>query len=222
MDFDPAILRNGLIVFIFIAGSLCLRAYAQAWVATKLGDRTPEAEGRLTTNPVPHVDLLGTIVLPLIFIFYLQPPLNRFDLTLFLGWAKPVPFNANNFRNPRWGAVLTQFAGFGMSFLILLACAILGGVLLRSRPDLAPLIFGLMSINATFMVFDWLPIPPLPGGVLMRHLGFISEERYYHIARWSGLVLIILINIRPVMMVFAILKSLVLLPFVAIMQLIAG
>lgn len=218
---DPATLRNGLIVFLFLAGSLCLRAYAQAWVATKLGDRTPANEGRLTANPLPHVDILGTVVLPLIFIFYLQPPLNRYDLTMFLGWAKPVPIEPRNFKNPHRGAVLTQFAGFAMSFLILLACAVVGGLLMRSRPDLAPLFFGLMSVNAMFMVFDWLPIPPLPAGVLLRHLGWVSEERYMHIARWSGLVLIILINLRPFVILFNIAKAIILSPFLVLMELLA-
>ena len=103
---DPEVLRNGLIYFILLAASLCLRAYAQAWVANRLGDRTPAMEGRLTTNPLPHIDILGTVALPLIFIFYLQPALNRTDLRLFLGWAKPVPINPHNFKNPKGGAVL--------------------------------------------------------------------------------------------------------------------
>src|SRR5688572_23454689 len=101
MDFDPAALRSGLITFFVIASSLCLRAYAQAWVATRLGDRTPQYQGRLTINPLPHVDLLGTVVLPLIFIFYLQPALSRQSLIMFLGWTKPVPIDPHNFKNPR-------------------------------------------------------------------------------------------------------------------------
>lgn len=221
MDFDPAILRNGLIVFFLLASSLCLRAFAQAFVATKLGDRTPHAEGRLTLNPLPHVDLFGTVVLPLIFIFYLQPALSRQSLTMFLGWAKPVPINPNSFRNPRRDAVLVQFSGMAMGLLLLLGSAVAGGLLYRADPQIVEIFGILISINSSLIVFDCLPIPPLPGGGLLRYLGYISEETYQNMARWGGLVLLILINLKPFAMVFGILQGLVALPFIMILEAIA-
>lgn len=221
MDFDPAILRNGLIVFFLLASSLCLRAYAQAWVATRLGDRTPQGEGRLTLNPLPHVDLLGTVVMPLILIFYLQPALSRQSLTMFLGWAKPVSINPHNFKNPRRDAVFVQFSGLAMSLLLLLGSAVAGGSLYRADPQIVEIFGALISINSSLVVFDCLPIPPLPGGGLLRYLGYISEETYWNIARWGGLVLIILINLKPFAMLFAILQGLVALPFIMILEAIA-
>ncbi len=218
---DPLVLRNGLIYFIILAASLCLRAYAQAWVATRLGDRTPREAGRLTANPLPHVDLLGTVVMPLIFIFYLQPALSRQDLTLFLGWAKPVPINPPNFKNPRSGAVLVQFSGFGMSLILSLFAAIAGGLCYRADPQILGIFGALIAINSCLIVFDCLPVPPLPGGGLLRHLGYISEETYVNIARWSGLGILILINIKPVAMLFSIVQGLVALPFYLIMEKIA-
>lgn len=221
MDFDPAILRNGLIVFFLLASSLCLRAFAQAFVATKLGDRTPQAEGRLTMNPLPHVDLLGTVVLPLIFIFYLQPALNRQNLTMFLGWAKPVPINPHSFRNPRRDAVLVQFSGMAMSLLLLLVAAVAGGFLYRADPQIVEIFGALISINSSLVVFDCLPIPPLPGGALLRHLGYISEETYLNIARWGGLILLILINLKPFAILFGLLQGVVALPFIMILKAVA-
>lgn len=218
---DPEVLRNGLIYFILLAASLCLRAYAQAWLANRLGDRTPAMEGRLTTNPLPHVDILGTVALPLIFIFYLQPALDRNDLRLFLGWAKPVPINPHNFRNPKSGAVLVQFAGFGMSMVLCLVAAIGGGLGYRADPQIVGIFGALISINSCLMVFDWLPLPPLPGGALLRHLGYISEETYWNIARWGGLVLIILLNFKPVAQLLGILQSIAALPFFLILERIA-
>lgn len=218
MDFDPATLRNGLIFYLLLASSLCLRAYAQAWVADRLGDRTPALEGRLTTNPLPHIDLLGTVVMPLIFIFYLSPSLDRQNLTLFLGWAKPVPFNEHNFKHPRRGAVLVQFAGLAMSLILLLLAAVAGGFLYRADQQVIEIFAGLIAVNSCLIVFDCLPLPPLPGGVLLRHLGYISEATYFQIARWSGLVLIILINLKPFAMAFAVLRGLVALPFFMIME----
>ncbi len=223
MDFDIATLRNGLIYFFLIASSLCLRAYAQAWVATRLGDPTPRADGRLTANPLPHVDLLGTVVMPLLFIFYFQPALNSHNLTMFLGWAKPVPINPHNFKNPRRDAVITQFAGFGMGLLTLTMGAVAGGLLWRAgQRELAGICEALMGINACLMVFDLLPIPPLPAGGLLRHLGYISEETYWNISRWSGLALIILINLKPFMILFGIFRGLLMLPFYLLMQAIAS
>mgnify|MGYP000440742432 CR=1 FL=1 len=218
---DPLVLRNGLIYFIILAASLCLRAYAQAWVANRLGDRTPRDEGRLTANPLPHVDLLGTVVLPLIFIFYLQPALDRADLRMFLGWAKPVPINPRNFANPRGGAVLVAFSGMGMSLLLCLFGAIAGGLCYRADPQILGVFGALIAINSFLVIFDCLPLPPLPGGNLLRHLGYISEETYLNIARWSGLVIIILVNLKPVVMVLGILQGLVALPFYLIMEKIA-
>ena len=221
MSFDPAFLRNGLILFIILAASLCLRAYAQAWVANRLGDRTPSMEGRLTINPLPHIDFLGTIVLPLIFIFYLQPSLSRQNLFLFLGWAKPVPINPQNFKNPKSGVIFTQFAGMAMGLLLCLLAAVAGGLCYRAQPEAVQIFMALISINSCLIIFDCLPIPPLPGGVLLRQLGYISEETYLNIARWSGLALIILINVRPFTIAFAIVQQLIALPFVLIMQALA-
>ena len=218
---DPVALRNGLIYFIILAASLCLRAFAQAWVANRLGDRTPQMEGRLTANPLPHVDILGTVALPLIFIFYLQPSLDRADLRLFLGWAKPVQINPHNFKNPRGGAVLVGFSGLIMSLILLLFAAVAGGLFYRADPQVVGIFGALVSINACLVVFDCLPIPPLPAGALLRHLGYISEEAFANMSRWSGLVIIILINIKPVAMAFGILQGVVAWPFFVIMEKIA-
>ena len=221
MDFDFSTLREGLILYLLLATSLCLRAYAQAWMADKMGDHTPRLEGRLTSNPLPHIDLLGTVIMPLVFIFYLQPSLSRQNLTLFLGWAKPVPMNPSNFSNPRRGIIFTQFSGMGMSLLLCLLAAVFGGILFRADPAVVGIFTGIIAINSCLIVFDCLPLPPLPGGVLLRQLGYISEETFMHIARWSGLALIILINIRPCAMVFGILRGLVAFPFMMLMEMIA-
>ncbi len=219
---DPLVLRNGLIYFIILAASLCLRAFAQAWMANRLGDRTPAMEGRLTLNPVPHVDLLGTIVLPLISIFYLQPALDRASLRFFLGWAAPVPINPHNFKNPRTGVLLTQFAGTGFSILLSFVAAVAAGLCLRlHNPDPVEIFGVIIIINCSLMVFDCLPLPPLPGGVLLRHLGFMSEETFVHIARWSGLVMLILINVPAVAKVISFLVGVATIPFSIVMQLVA-
>src|ERR1043166_2972918 len=89
------VLRTGLIFYFLLFAVMILRAFAQAWLAERLGDPPPRSEGRVTLYPPPHVDLLGTVVLPLICIFYLQPRIG--DLVFFLAWTRPVPTNPSNF-----------------------------------------------------------------------------------------------------------------------------
>src|SRR3954453_14149578 len=111
MDLSPEALRGGLLFYILLIVCLGLRAYAQAWMADRLGDPTPREEGRLSLNLIVHMDLLGSAILPLLSIFYLQPGLRRLgDISFFLGWAKPVPINPANFERPQRDMLFTQFA----------------------------------------------------------------------------------------------------------------
>src|SRR4051812_15383551 len=126
LGLTPEALRSGLILYFLLFAVLVLRAFAQAWVADRLGDPTPRNDGRVTLYPPPHVDLLGTVVLPLLCIFYLQPRLGQ--LNFFLAWTKPVPTNPHNFNHPRRGELFTQFAGFGMCVLIATLAAVAGGI----------------------------------------------------------------------------------------------
>lgn len=206
MDFSISAdqLRHGLIFFLLLFASLVLRAFAQAWLADRLGDPTPREEGRVTLYPVPHIDLFGTIFLPLIFIFYLWPATTASNIYFFLAWAKPVPINPNNFTHPGRGMFFTQFAGFGMSVLLSVAAAVAGGFLYKNAPVTAEVFLGIIGLNAALMFYDLLPMPPLPGGMLLRFFGIISEEAYMSIARWGGLVVLVLLNIpftRGLMMV---------------------
>lgn len=207
----PEALRAGLIFYLLLFSCLILRSFAQAWLADRLGDPTPRAEGRVTLYPVPHVDLMGTVVLPLICIFFLQPRLG--SINFFLAWTNPVPINAAHFRNPSRDYLLTQLAGCGMSILLATLSAVVGGLSYHHEPRLAEIFGSLIGINAMLIVLDLLPIPPLPGAMLLRHWGFISEERFWSIARWSGLAFMIAINIGPIRTALSVLISLVALPF---------
>src|SRR5215217_2970855 len=131
-DLSPDEIRTGLIFYFLLFAVLILRAFAQAWLADRLGDPTPRNDGRVTLYPPPHVDLLGTVILPLICIFYLQPSLRQ--INFFLAWTKPVPTNPSNFSHPRRGELFTQFAGCGMCILIALVTAVVGGLLFRFEP----------------------------------------------------------------------------------------
>lgn len=205
-------LRYGLITFIFIGASLCLRAYAQAWLANRLGDRTPAIEGRLTLNPIPHVDLLGTVILPLVCIFYIQPRLEH--LWFFLAWAKPVPINPGAFAQPRKHYLYCLLAQTAISLAMMLAVSVLGAGAFRIDPNTAMLVEGILGINACLVVLDLLPLPPLPGALILVNRGWMKEETYLSVGRWGGLILLVAFQLPPVQMLFAILRGLVATPFV--------
>ena len=221
MDFGltPETLRAGLIFYFLLFAVLILRAFAQAWLADRLGDPTPRNDGRVTLYPPPHVDLLGTVILPLICIFYLQPRLTQ--INFFLAWTKPVPTNPSNFSHPRRGELFTQFAAFGMCFLIATLAAVVGGLLVHVEPRSLEISFSLIGICAMLMVLDLLPIPPLPGGMLLRHWGIISEEAFWSISRWSGIVLLIMFNLPPVRMVIGTAVAIIASPFALLLRSIA-
>ena len=221
LGFSPEVLRTGLIFYFLLFACLILRAFAQAWLADHFGDPTPRDEGRVTLYPVPHIDLLGTVVLPLICIFYLQPRIGT--INFFLAWTNPVPINEAHFRNPQRDFLFTQFAGFAMSFLLALAAAVGGGLLCRFDPDprIVEIIGFMISINAMLIVLDFLPVPPLPGGMLIRHWGWISEATYWTIARWSGLALIIFFNLPVTRWMITVLVKLVAVPFAILFGILA-
>src|SRR5687768_14446872 len=218
-DLTAQELRAGLIFYFLLFAVLILRAFAQAWLADRLGDPTPRSDGRVTLYPPPHIDLLGTVVLPLICIFYLQPQLAQ--INFFLAWTKPVPTNPSNFTNPGRGEIFTRFAGCAMCIVIATLSAVIGGLVVQSEPRSMDISYTLIGICAMLMVLDLLPIPPLPGGMLLRHWGVISEEAFWSISRWSGILLLVAFNVPPVRVVIGACVAIVASPFVLLLEAIA-
>ncbi len=217
MDFgiDPETLRRGLIFYLVLIASLCIHEWAHAITAHKLGDDTPDREGRVSLNPIVHMDLFGSVIFPLLCIFV-------FPGGLLFGWGKPVNIDISNFRHRRRDEILTTLAGPGSNLALALVAAIVGGVLFRFEPRTAELFVQLIGINVLLAVFNLIPLPPLDGGRVMRHIAGMTEETFHNIARWSFLIILIAINIPAFRLVLGAVMGLVAAPYLFLYRLIAG
>ncbi len=155
-----------LIVLLF---SVVIHEVSHGFVALYLGDSTAKLSGRLTLNPLKHLDLFGSFILPLL-LFWITA--GRGPI---FGWAKPVPVNPYNFRNLRWGDLLVSIAGPASN----LALALFFGLVLRFLPlpdPLAQLFSVIVFLNLVLMVFNLIPLPPLDGS----HIIFSLLPLRYH------------------------------------------
>ena len=194
MDFlgiGPAELRQGLILYIVLVASLSIHEWAHAFTADRLGDDTPRLQGRVTLNPVAHMDLLGTVILPLVCIFILGG-------SFFFGWGKPVMVNHANFKHKKRDDIITTLAGPFSNLVLALLSAAVGGLVYRADPNTLELFRLLIGLNVALAVFNMIPLPPLDGSRVMRHAVGMSEETFINLSRWSFLILMVGINLPPI------------------------
>jgi Zn-dependent protease len=175
--------------------AIVLHEIAHGWVANAFGDPTARRKGRLSLNPLRHVDPIGTIALPLVLAVAGAP---------IFGWAKPVPVVARRMRNPRLHMILVALAGPGMNLLLAIAGALLlAALLLRPGSGLAWLflalnLFNFVAINIFLAVFNMLPIPPFDGGHVVE--GLLPRRAAVHYAklrRYGFLLLVVLLFLLP-------------------------
>lgn len=168
---------SGVKILIPLILSLSVHEFAHAWAAWRLGDDTAARMGRLTLNPIAHVDLVGTIILPLLSIPF--------------GWAKPVPISPTRFRrdvNMSTGMMLTAAAGPLSNVILAVLSTVAFGLIIRFYPEAAPrgsgvreLLGMMIQLNVGLAIFNMIPVPPLDGS---RIVEWLLPTRFREV--WDG------------------------------------
>ncbi len=200
---------NIIIMIIVLLFSVVFHEVSHGWVAYKLGDDTAYKMGRLTLNPIPHIDPYMTVLLPLILGFMT-------GWRVMFGGAKPVPVNPYNFKNPKKGMAITAAAGPVSNLILIAASVILFRILLIlgfvEKYDVQKRFFTnemnfidaffvyAVLINTVLMVFNLIPIPPLDGSkVIMGFMSYEQAAKYESFSRYGMYVLIGLLFLGSIM-----------------------
>jgi Zn-dependent protease len=188
---DLSFLRDGLLQLILLIISIGLHEFGHAWMADLRGDPLPRLQGRVTLNPFAHTDLIGTIILPAVMIF-LSP---GFGL---IGWGKPVQISLPNPKTRRMDDIYITLAGPGMNLVLCFVFAVIGGLGdfdPRSQAVIIDFLQMGVFLNASLVVFNLIPIPPLDGSRIAVRLGLYSEETFLMLARWGFIILLVAVNL---------------------------
>jgi Zn-dependent protease len=194
---DQGILLDGLISYLCLVILITFHEFGHAWMSWKRGDDTARLLGRITLNPIAHMEFFGTVVLPLLAIFLASAGSGLSSFVI--GWGKPVPVNSCNLKNRGFDWVLIALAGPAMNVLL----AVLSMALARAGMGLdsnAIMDFGfrLAIMNFALCYFNLIPIPPLDGSHVARYFIGMSEETYLGLCRYGFFILIFVIQIPQV------------------------
>ena len=177
-----------IIVFIIVLGSVILHELSHGVVAYFLGDRTAKDAGRLTLNPVKHIDPFMSILVP-VLLYIMHAPV--------FGGAKPVPINSRNLKGKEWGMALVALAGPLTNFLLALIAFLIAnftGILYAPNTDIVKFVFSeIVIINLGFMIFNLIPIPPLDGSRVLYAIAPDAVRNFMMEMEKYGIIIIYLL-----------------------------
>lgn len=174
--------------FVVLIFSIVIHEFSHGWMADHLGDPTARHMGRLTLNPVPHIDLMGSIIVPLILLIS--------SAGFIIGWAKPVPYNPYNLRDKKNGEMLVAFAGPASNLLLALVFGIMIRILLLQGIGIDSSVISFFSIvvlyNILLAVFNLVPIPPLDGSKILFHFLPYSAHNIRETMERNGMLFLVI------------------------------
>ena len=174
--------------FVVLIFSIVIHEVSHGWVANHLGDPTARYMGRLTLNPIPHIDLMGSIIVPFILLIS--------GTGFIVGWAKPVPYNPYNLRDKKNGEMLVALAGPASNLLLALVFGIIIRILLIQGIGMDSSIILFFSVivflNILLAIFNLVPIPPLDGSKIMFHFLPYSMRNVREILERNGMLFLII------------------------------
>ena len=200
MDLTLEHIARGLTAYVVLLFSLSVHESAHAWMAHRMGDDTALRLGRVSLNPIVHIDPIGTVLFPLIQIFTGIPT---------LGWAKPTPYNPANFRRDvsmRQGHMLVAGAGplsnllLALLFTAVFFVIVRAGVALSGSNPLVALVAAGIQMNIVLAIFNFVPIPPLDGSKVASYgLPGSFGDRYDRVMEPYGYMILLLLMITGVL-----------------------
>jgi Zn-dependent protease len=200
VDFSPEHIARGLTAYVVLLFSLSVHESAHAWMAHRMGDDTALRLGRVSLNPIVHIDPIGTVLFPLIQIFTGIPT---------LGWAKPTPYNPANFRRDvslRQGHMMVAGAGplsnllLALLFTAVFFVIVRAGVAVTGRNPLVMLVAAGIQMNIVLALFNFVPIPPLDGSKVASYgLPGSFGDRYDRVMEPYGYMILLLLMITGVL-----------------------
>ena len=174
--------------FVILIFSIVIHEFAHGWMANNLGDPTARFMGRLTLNPIAHIDLVGSVILPLFLLLS--------GSSYMFGWAKPVPYNPYNLRDKKKGELLVAIAGPVSNLMIALIFGTIIRMLLLQGYAIDSniiIMFGIIVLyNVLLAVFNLVPIPPLDGSKVLFHFLPYSMQNIREVLEKNGMIFIIL------------------------------
>jgi Zn-dependent protease len=180
---------NAIFYVIILVMSIVIHEVSHGFMAEYFGDDTAREAGRLTLNPIPHLDIFGSILLPAILVLTHSP--------FMFGWAKPVPYNPNNLSNRRWGTLAVAAAGVLVNFFI----AIIFGIIIRFSANILPsslltanfyfITSAIVIVNLALGIFNLVPIAPLDGSKIL--FSFLPEKAFSFMVAYERYSLILLL-----------------------------
>ncbi len=166
-------MNEQIILIIILIFSVIIHEVSHGLAALYQGDRTAEEAGRLTLNPIPHIDLFGSIIVPMIFI--------ASGMNAFLAWAKPVPYNPNNLRDKKWGELIVALAGPLSNFILMFLFLILFWFFNHfgfGNEFILKILFTSAFMNLFLGIFNLVPVVPLDGSKVL--FAFIPQKYYWN------------------------------------------